>query len=132
MPGRRHLPGAHEAIGSGEPTSRHGLLTSWHRRSRRADLAVLARVRDGLRRLDAEPSAPEDSADLLPDSAIVSIRDTFRIVLAAGGEPAGYFHGRLFASHPRLRAMFPPAMDEQRDRLLRALARIVDGLSSPE
>jgi NAD(P)H-flavin reductase len=62
----------------------------------------------------------------------VSIRDTFRIVLAAGGEPAGYFYGRLFASHPSLRAMFPPAMDEQRDRLLRALARIVDGLSSPE
>jgi NAD(P)H-flavin reductase/hemoglobin-like flavoprotein len=62
----------------------------------------------------------------------VSIRDTFRIVLAAGGEPASYFYGRLFASHPRLRAMFPPAMDEQRDRLLRALARIVDGLSSPE
>src|ERR1051326_8030986 len=121
MPGRRHLPGAHEAIGSGEPTSRHGLLTWWQRRSRRTDLAVLARARDGLRRLDAEPdgegraspqpaeppaldaeacppaspapppaapSAPEDSADLLPDSAIVSIRDTFRIVLAAGGEPA--------------------------------------------
>jgi transglutaminase-like putative cysteine protease len=142
MPGRRHLPGAHEAIGSGEPTSRPGLLTWWQRRSRRTDLAVLARVRDGLRRLDAEAcppapppaarSAPEDSADLLPDSAIVSIRDTFRIVLAAGGEPASYFYGRLFASHPRLRAMFPPAMDEQRDRLLRALARIVDGLSSPE
>ena len=162
MPGRRHLPGAHEAIGSGEPTSRHGLLTWWQRRSRRTDLAVLARVRDGLRRLEAEPdgedhaspplaqppaleaeacpaapppaapSGPGESADLLPDSAIVSIRDTFRIVLAAGGEPASYFYGRLFASHPRLRAMFPPAMDEQRDRLLRALARIVDGLSSPE
>src|SRR5690348_5300057 len=114
MPGRRHLPGAHEAIGSGEPTSRHGLLTWWQRRSRRADLAVLARVRDGLKRLHAEPdgeghaspqlaeppaleaeacpappppappSGPEDSGDLLPDSAIMSIRGTFRIVLAAG------------------------------------------------
>jgi NAD(P)H-flavin reductase/hemoglobin-like flavoprotein len=80
----------------------------------------------------AAPSPPGDSAEPLSDSAIVSIRDTFRIVLAAGGEPASYFYGRLFASHPRLRAMFPPAMDEQRDRLLRALARIVDGLSSPE
>jgi NAD(P)H-flavin reductase/hemoglobin-like flavoprotein len=184
MPGHRYLPGAHEAISSGEPTSRHGLLAWWQRRSWRTDLAVLARVRDGLRRLEAEPddeddaslrpagdpaSAPavlsaatgfdaaypaerpvpdaeaclhvpspagspatDEAVDVLPDAAIVSIRDTFRIVLAAGDEPASYFYGRLFASHPRLRAMFPPAMDEQRDRLLRALARIVDGLSSPE
>jgi NAD(P)H-flavin reductase/hemoglobin-like flavoprotein len=171
MPGRRHLPGAQEASGNGEPMSRHGLLAWWQRRSRRMDLEVLARVRDGLKRLDAEPGggpvAPPPSgtagvpasaptladtragaetaalagapvqataapADLLPDAAIASIRETFAIVAAAGEQPASYFYGRLFVGHPHLRGMFPPAMDVQRDRLLRALIQIVEGLTSPE
>ena len=171
MPGRRHLPGTQEASGNGEPMSRHGLLAWWQRRSRRMDLEVLARVRDGLKRLDAEPGggpvspppagtagvpasaptladtgagteapalagapvqAPTAPADLLPDAAIASIRETFAIVAAAGEQPASYFYGRLFVGHPHLRGMFPPAMDVQRDRLLRALIRIVEGLTSPE
>ena len=171
MPGRRHLPGAQEASGDGEPMSRHGLLAWWQRRSRRMDLEVLARVRDGLKRLDAEPGggpvtpppagtagapasaptlagtgagtetpalagapvqAPAAPADLLPDAAIASIRETFAIVAAAGEQPASYFYGRLFVGHPHLRGMFPPAMDVQRDRLLRALIQIVEGLTSPE
>jgi len=69
---------------------------------------------------------------VLPDAAIASIRETFAIVAAAGDEPAGYFYSRLFVAHPHLRNMFPPAMDAQRDRLLGALVRIVDGLTSPE
>ena len=170
MPSRRHLPGAQEASGNGEPMSRHGLLAWWQRRSRRMDLEVLARVRDGLKRLDAEPGgpvvpppagtagvpasaptladteagaetpalagapvrAPAAPADLLPDAAIASIRETFAIVAAAGEQPASYFYGRLFVGHPHLRGMFPPAMDVQRDRLLRALVQIVEGLTSPE
>ena len=172
MPGRRHLPGPQEANGNGEAMSRHGLLAWWQRRSWRMDLEVLARVRDGLKRLDAEPDghgsvsfppaagtaggrrasaappgdagtgtealapacapAQDTAADLLPDAAIASIRETFAIVAAAGEKPASYFYGRLFAGHPHLRGMFPPAMDVQRDRLLRALIRIVEGLTSPE
>jgi NAD(P)H-flavin reductase len=150
------------------------------------DLTVLARVRDGLKRLDDElgfdrPASPPgaDTADtagaaatdpppnaplldvppldtaagtavppaassaqdegqdhggggVLPDPAIASIRETFAIVAAAGEEPASYFYARLFVGHPQLRDMFPPAMDAQRDRLLRALVRIVEGLTSPE
>ncbi len=169
MPGRRHPPGPQEANGNGEAMSRHGLLAWWQRRSWRMDLEVLARVRDGLKGLDAEPDgqgsvsfppadpaggqpvpappgyagtgaeapaadapAQDTVADLLPDAAITSIRETFAIVAAAGEKPASYFYGRLFAGHPHLRAMFPPAMDVQRDRLLRALIRIVEGLTSPE
>jgi len=181
MLGGRHLPGTQEASGNGEPPH-SGLLTWWQRRSWRMDLAVLGRVRDGLKRLDAEldfdsatrlppaddsvtrlppadragtadgeQSAPpldaeagtaapspadaaaqDAPAGILPDAAIMSIRETFAIVAAAGEEPAGYFYGRLFAAHPQLRSMFPPAMDAQRDRLLRALVRIVEGLTSPE
>jgi hemoglobin-like flavoprotein len=171
MPSRRHLPGAREPSGDGEQTSRYGLLAWWQRRSWRTDLEVLARVRDGLKRLDAEPGggpvapppagtadvpvsaptladtgagaetpaladapvqAPPAPADLLPDAAIASIRETFAIVAAAGEQPASYFYGRLFAGHPHLRGMFPPAMDVQRDRLLRALIQIVEDLTSPE
>jgi NAD(P)H-flavin reductase/hemoglobin-like flavoprotein len=177
----RHLPGAQEANGAGRPAPHGGPLTWWQRRSWRMDLAVLSRVRDGLKRLDtevesggppcppptdmggtadAEPTAsslaaeaaltdpfpaaplvpyPQDVRDgqdpppgVLPDAAIMSIRETFAIVAAAGDEPAGYFYGRLFVAHPQLRSMFPPAMDMQRDRLLRALVRIVEGLTNPE
>lgn len=43
----------------------------------------------------------------------------------------GYFYGLLFVEHPKLRALFPAAMDVQRDRLFRSLTRIVWGLDSP-
>jgi hypothetical protein len=56
MLGRRHLPGTQEASGNTEPMSRHGLLTWWQHRSRRMDLEVLARVREGLNGLDTEPN----------------------------------------------------------------------------
>jgi NAD(P)H-flavin reductase/hemoglobin-like flavoprotein len=169
MPDRRNL--AETWAGrDGEAVPRHGVLAWWQRRSWRMDLAALARVRDGLSRLETEPvgrgpgivplagtagaeagaelsmepvrapevspaagvPVPEAGAAVLPDSAIVSIRDSFGIVVAAGEGPASYFYGRLFAGYPHLRDLFPPAMDMQRDRLLRALLRIVEGLSSPE
>jgi hemoglobin-like flavoprotein len=60
------------------------------------------------------------------------VRDTFAVVQAVGKEAASYFYGWLFASHPELRELFPPAMDVQRDRLFRALGRIVESLSTPE
>ena len=170
MLGGRHLPGTQEASGSEKPRS--GGLNWWQRRSWRMDLAVLSRVRDGLKRLDAEldfdrstrfpsadlagtadpdvagttdkdpsarpldaeagtsapapadPPAQDAPASVLPDAAIMSIRETFSIVAAAGEEPASYFYARLFVAHPQLRDMFPAAMDAQRDRLLRALVRI--------
>jgi NAD(P)H-flavin reductase/hemoglobin-like flavoprotein len=152
MQGARHLHGTREPGDNGESVPHSGLLAWWQRRSWRMDLAVLARVRDGLKRLDEEPAvARTPSADaaavtsasppaaasaqdggVLPDAVIASIRETFAIVAAAGEEPAGYFYSRLFVVHPHLRGMFPPAMDAQRDRLLGALVRIVEGLTSPE
>ncbi|WP_241661336.1 globin domain-containing protein [Thermomonospora catenispora] len=42
-----------------------------------------------------------------------------------------YFYGRLFAEQPRLRALFPPALDAQRDRALRVLTRLVWSLEDP-
>lgn len=43
-----------------------------------------------------------------------------------------YFYAILFARYPAVRPMFPPGMDAQRGRLLRALLRIVDLVDDPE
>jgi NAD(P)H-flavin reductase/hemoglobin-like flavoprotein len=67
-----------------------------------------------------------------PDPAIAAIKETFRYVAEAGDKAVGFFYGQLFVRQPRLRQLFPPAMDEQRDRLFRALGRIVESLSTPE
>nr|WP_089316076.1 globin domain-containing protein [Actinomadura mexicana] len=50
-------------------------------------------------------------------------------------DPVGamrYFYGRLFAARPRLRTLFPPAMDGQHDRFFHALSRIVWSQDNPE
>ena len=67
-----------------------------------------------------------------PDPAIVAIRETFTHVAGAGDEAVAYFYAWLFLRRPELRELFPPAMDEQRDRLFRALGRIVESLSTPD
>ncbi|MFJ6723257.1 globin domain-containing protein, partial [Streptomyces sp. NPDC091259] len=43
-----------------------------------------------------------------------------------------YFYAILFARYPEVRPMFPPGMDAQRGRLLRALLHIVDVVDDPE
>ncbi|MER7133641.1 globin domain-containing protein [Streptosporangium saharense] len=64
------------------------------------------------------------------------MKESFAVIEPVADKAAAYFYGRLFARNPHLRAMFPPAMDTQRDRLFGALTRIVwsldslDGLSS--
>jgi NAD(P)H-flavin reductase/hemoglobin-like flavoprotein len=67
-----------------------------------------------------------------PDPAIAAIKETFRYVADAGDKAVGFFYGQLFLRRPQLRQLFPPAMDEQRDRLFRALGRIVESLSTPD
>ena len=80
------------------------------------------------------PAAPGDAGDTgdTEEDAIAAVRRTFAGVEAAGDKAVGYFYAQLFVRSPGLRALFPPAMDEQRDRLFRALIRIVESLTSPE
>jgi NAD(P)H-flavin reductase/hemoglobin-like flavoprotein len=125
----------------------------WRLRTWRADMALLTRVRDGLQALpaampempapgpaaegapagthaDGQPAAAEDAVK--PDPAILSIRETFAAVAKAGDDAAAYFYAWMFLRRPELRDLFPPAMDEQRDRLFRSLARIVESLGTAE
>jgi NAD(P)H-flavin reductase len=79
-----------------------------------------------------EPGAVLEPAVGEPDPAIAAIKETFRYVADAGDKAVGFFYGQLFLRQPHLRQLFPPAMDEQRDRLFRALGRIVESLSTPD
>jgi NAD(P)H-flavin reductase len=78
------------------------------------------------------PPATAPDAARQSDPAMAAIKETFARLAEAGDDGAAYFYGSLFSQRPQLRQLFPPAMDEQRDRLLRALTRIVDSMSTPE
>ncbi|MDX3276518.1 globin domain-containing protein [Streptomyces scabiei] len=54
-----------------------------------------------------------------PDAVL--IRRTMAEVGPVADKVTSYFYALLFVQHPDLRSMFPPAMDAQRDRLLKAL-----------
>ncbi|GGW62052.1 globin domain-containing protein [Streptomyces xantholiticus] len=60
------------------------------------------------------------------------IRASASVVEPLAAEMTVYFYAILFARHPEVRQMFPPGMDAQRGRLLRALLRIVDLVDDPE
>jgi NAD(P)H-flavin reductase/hemoglobin-like flavoprotein len=80
---------------------------------------------------DQAADASDQAADA-PDPAIAAIKETFRYVADGGDKAVGFFYGQLFLRQPNLRQLFPPAMDEQRDRLFSALGQIVESLSTPE
>ena len=91
------------------------------------------------RRPVAETSATGQAADDaaadsggLTEPAVAAVRSTFAIVAEAADKVPGYFYGQLFARDPKLRELFPPAMNDQRDRLVKALVRIVESLTTPE
>ncbi|MFI1972137.1 globin domain-containing protein [Streptomyces cinnamoneus] len=68
----------------------------------------------------------------MSDREIALIRASLSVVEPFAGEITVYFYSILFARYPEVRPMFPPEMDTQRDRLLRALLRIVDLADAPE
>ncbi|WP_240926245.1 globin domain-containing protein [Streptomyces sp. JB150] len=64
-----------------------------------------------------QPFAP--AGDASPDALL--IRRTMAEIDPVADKVTSYFYALLFVRHPELRSLFPPAMDTQRDRLLRAL-----------
>jgi NAD(P)H-flavin reductase/hemoglobin-like flavoprotein len=87
---------------------------------------------DVARQSEAGQSEGRQSEGRQSDPAMAAIKETFARLTKAGDDATAYFYGSLFSKRPRLRELFPPAMDEQRDRLLLALTRIVDSMSTPE
>ncbi|CAM5499402.1 nitric oxide dioxygenase OS=Streptomyces aurantiogriseus OX=66870 GN=GCM10010251_04820 PE=3 SV=1 [Streptomyces aurantiogriseus] len=68
-------------------------------------------------RVPTQRSAPTGNPS--PDAVLV--RRTMAEVAPAADKVTSYFYALLFVRHPDLRSLFPPAMDAQRDRLLKAL-----------
>ncbi|MFE2098057.1 globin domain-containing protein [Streptomyces sp. NPDC059468] len=70
-------------------------------------------------RLPPRRSAPPVVEEASPDA--LAIRGTMAEIGPAADKVTSYFYALLFVRYPELRPMFPPAMDTQRDRLLKAL-----------
>lgn len=66
-----------------------------------------------------QPLVPDQAQTASPDAFL--IRRTMAEVGPIADKVTSYFYALLFVRHPELRPMFPPAMDTQRDRLLKAL-----------
>jgi NAD(P)H-flavin reductase/hemoglobin-like flavoprotein len=72
--------------------------------------------------MDAKPPSPD----------VFLIRRTMDEITPVADRAISYFYALLFVAHPELRAMFPVAMDVQRDRLFRALLTAAENLDDAE
>ncbi|MFJ2474300.1 globin domain-containing protein [Streptomyces sp. NPDC087659] len=72
---------------------------------------------DGTRTTGLFPGVSDEKAS--PDAIL--IRRTMEEIAPVADKVTSYFYALLFVRHPDLRALFPAAMDTQRDRLLKAL-----------
>ncbi|MER5883858.1 globin domain-containing protein [Streptomyces sp. NPDC001941] len=65
-----------------------------------------------------------------PDAIL--IRRTLAEIAPIADKVTSYFYALLFIRHPHLRALFPAAMDTQRDRLLKALLTAAEHMDDAE
>ncbi|MEV6975781.1 globin domain-containing protein [Kitasatospora sp. NPDC093806] len=83
--------------------------------------------------------APATAPDLraaaeLPPTArdIELIRTSLTVVEPVADRATAHFYALIFLHHPEIRALFPAAMDVQRDRLFRALLTAARSAGDPE
>jgi NAD(P)H-flavin reductase/hemoglobin-like flavoprotein len=86
--------------------------------------------------VSAGAGSPHHEGEFVPpdgtvDSALDAVRRSFFLLEQDADTAMTYFYGQLFAMDAEIRAMFPPAMDVQRMRFFRALARIAEGRDDP-
>ncbi|MFF2327604.1 MULTISPECIES: globin domain-containing protein [unclassified Streptomyces] len=72
----------------------------------------------------------EDGTDRSPDATL--IHRTLAEISPVADDATSYFYALLFIRRPDLRALFPVAMDVQRDRLFRAILAATHRLDDPE
>ena len=66
---------------------------------------------------------------MTPDQVQI-VQQSFAKVAPIADQAATIFYGRLFEVAPRVKAMFPTDMAEQRKKLMATLAVVVNGLSN--
>lgn len=59
-----------------------------------------------------------------------ALKRTWAQVAAHGDAVPGYFYAHLFLAHPEVRELFPVTMASQRDRLVKALGRMVSNVDN--
>jgi NAD(P)H-flavin reductase/hemoglobin-like flavoprotein len=97
--------------------------------------AVAERVTDQPRQREtqaAADAAKENSANHISGIHARLVKESFAAIEAHAPAAMEHFYAWLFVQHPEVRAMFPLAMSEHRERVFSALARIVWSLDSPE
>ncbi|MGW0690643.1 globin domain-containing protein [Streptomyces sp. NPDC002738] len=80
--------------------------------------------------MDAPATMPGDETLRSPDATL--IHRTLTEIAPVADQATSYFYALLFVRHPELRALFPAAMDTQRDRLLRAILTAADRMDDPD
>ncbi|MFB7472488.1 globin domain-containing protein [Kitasatospora sp. NPDC056184] len=75
---------------------------------------------------------PRAAADLPPTARDLElIRASLAVVEPVADRATAHFYALIFLGHPEVRALFPAAMDVQRDRLFRALLLAARGAGDP-
>lgn len=82
--------------------------------------------------MEQEQGDAPPSPALLDEDDIALLDESLRLVGDRADRVVGYFYAALFVEAPALRALFPAAMDVQRDRLFRALTGAVRNLADPD
>nr|BEK67088.1 hypothetical protein KPHV_43150 [Kitasatospora purpeofusca] len=81
----------------------------------------------------AAPTEPRDAAELPPTARDIElIRTSLAVVEPVADRATAHFYALIFLGHPEIRALFPAAMDVQRDRLFRALLTAARSAGDPE
>ncbi|WP_433456509.1 globin domain-containing protein (plasmid) [Streptomyces sp. CA-142005] len=79
------------------------------------------------RRPFAQPPPPDE-----PGRDVLLIRRTLEEIRPIADKVISYFYALLFLDRPDLRALFPPAMNTQRDRLLKALLTAAEHIDNTD
>ncbi|WP_279399095.1 globin domain-containing protein [Streptomyces sp. APSN-46.1] len=108
-----------EAVACADPTE---MFEARHRMD--APPPRSARPRTG--RIPSGGGADDPSPDAL------LIRRTLAEIGPVADKVTSYFYALVFTGHPEVRAMFPAAMDAQRDRLLKALLTAAEHIDNPD
>ncbi len=80
--------------------------------------------------MDAPATMPTGDGTLRSRDAAL-VHRTLTEIAPVADRTASHFYALLFVRHPDLRALFPAAMDTQRDRLLRAILTAADRMDDP-
>ncbi|MGW2249509.1 globin domain-containing protein [Kitasatospora sp. NPDC001660] len=76
---------------------------------------------------------PGSAAELPPTARDIElIRTSLAVVEPVADRATAHFYALIFLHHPEVRALFPAAMDVQRDRLFRALLAAARGADDPD